>query len=93
MPLEKAAPGTEGFKKNIETEIAAGKPQKQAVAIAYRMSGERKDEGEPFALGPAPITRMTHPIERAMKAAQGLYMRSDAMETGRWDAVDCGEGE
>lgn len=36
MPLHKGAkPGTKGFKENIETEMRAGKPQKQAVAIAY----------------------------------------------------------
>lgn len=35
MPLEKAAVGTPGFSRNIATEIKAGKPQKQAVAIAY----------------------------------------------------------
>jgi hypothetical protein len=33
------------FKKNIETEMHAGKPQKQAVAIAYRMAGEHRAEG------------------------------------------------
>jgi hypothetical protein len=36
MPLIKGAkPGTKGFKKNIETEMKAGKPQRQSVAIAY----------------------------------------------------------
>jgi hypothetical protein len=36
MPLKKGAkPGSKGFKENIKTEIASGKPQKQAVAIAY----------------------------------------------------------
>jgi hypothetical protein len=36
MPLKKGTkPGSKGFKENIKTEIAAGKPQKQAVAIAY----------------------------------------------------------
>jgi hypothetical protein len=36
MPLNKGTkPGSKGFKENIKTEIAAGKPQKQAVAIAY----------------------------------------------------------
>ncbi len=36
MPLIKGAkPGTKGFKSNIRAEISAGKPQKQAVAIAY----------------------------------------------------------
>lgn len=43
MPLKKGAkPGTKGFKDNIKAEIAAGKPQKQAVAIAYSESGEKK---------------------------------------------------
>jgi hypothetical protein len=38
MPLKhgkNAQPGKPGFKQNIRTEIRAGKPQKQAVAIAY----------------------------------------------------------
>lgn len=30
------------FKQNIKTEIAAGKPQKQAVAIAYSEAGEKR---------------------------------------------------
>jgi hypothetical protein len=43
MPLKKGAkPGSKGFKDNIKTEMAAGKPQKQAVAIAYSESGEKK---------------------------------------------------
>jgi hypothetical protein len=36
MPLQKGAkPGSKGFGQNIKNEIQAGKPQKQAVAIAY----------------------------------------------------------
>lgn len=36
MPLEKGAkPGSEGFSKNVAAEVRAGKPAKQAVAIAY----------------------------------------------------------
>lgn len=43
MPLNKGAkPGSKGFKQNIKTEIAAGKPQKQAVAIAYSEAREGK---------------------------------------------------
>jgi hypothetical protein len=43
MPLKKGAkPGSPGFKSNIKAEIAAGKPQKQAVAIAYSESREGK---------------------------------------------------
>jgi len=34
MPLIKSTK-PEAFKKNIKTEIAAGKPVKQSVAIAY----------------------------------------------------------
>ncbi len=36
MPLKKGAkPGSKGFKDNIKAEISAGKPQNQAIAIAY----------------------------------------------------------
>jgi hypothetical protein len=47
MPLKKGAkPGSKGFKQNIKAEIAAGKPQKQAVAIAYSESrrGKKKNK-------------------------------------------------
>lgn len=43
MPLKKGAkPGSKGFKSNIKAEIGAGKPQKQAVAIAYSESRRGK---------------------------------------------------
>lgn len=36
MPLIKGAkPGSRGFQENIRTEVKAGKPVKQSVAIAY----------------------------------------------------------
>lgn len=44
MPLRKGK-SEKAFKANIRTEIAHGKPQKQAVAIAYavkRRSGKKK---------------------------------------------------
>jgi hypothetical protein len=43
MPL---VPGhsKEAFEENVKTEIAAGKPQKQAVAIAY--SEQRHDAND-----------------------------------------------
>jgi hypothetical protein len=34
MPLKKST-SKQAFTKNVKTEIAAGKPPKQAVAIAY----------------------------------------------------------
>jgi hypothetical protein len=39
MPLKKST-SKEAFKSNIKTEIAAGKPVKQAVAIAYSQKRE-----------------------------------------------------
>ena len=39
MPLIKSTK-KEAFKKNIETEVKAGKPVKQAVAIAYSKKRE-----------------------------------------------------
>ena len=44
MPLVKgkAAKSKKGFSENIKREMAAGKPQKQAVAIAYAESEEVK---------------------------------------------------
>jgi hypothetical protein len=43
MPLTKSASNA-AFKKNVKAEIAAGKPQKQAVAIAY--ATQRKAQGK-----------------------------------------------
>lgn len=46
MPLKKGAkPGSKGFKQNIRAEINAGKPQKQAVAIAYSVARRGKPKG------------------------------------------------
>jgi len=44
MPLVKGnkAKTKKGFSTNIKREIEAGKPQKQAVAIAYSEAGEKK---------------------------------------------------
>ena len=39
MPLVKSA-GKEAFRKNIKAEVKAGKPIKQAVAIAYSVKRE-----------------------------------------------------
>ena len=39
MPLMKST-SKSAFRKNIKAEIAAGKPQKQAVAIAYSVTRE-----------------------------------------------------
>lgn len=46
MPLKKSG-SKEAFRKNVKAEVEAGKPIKQAVAIAY--SVKRKAEGKPAA--------------------------------------------
>lgn len=48
MPLVKS-PSKEAFRKNVKAEIKAGKPQKQAVAIAY--SVKREAAKKPAARG------------------------------------------
>lgn len=53
MPLIKSK-SEKAFKKNIRTEIAAGKPQKQAVAIAYnvqRRANKAKGGNVSLAIG------------------------------------------
>ena len=39
MPLVKST-SSQAFRKNVKAEIAAGKPVKQAVAIAYNVKRE-----------------------------------------------------
>ena len=45
MPLDKSK-SPKAFQKNIRTEVAAGRPVKQAVAIAYAVAGKKKKMGE-----------------------------------------------
>jgi hypothetical protein len=45
MPLKKSA-SPKAFKSNIKTEVAAGKPVKQAVAIAYAEKREAEKKGK-----------------------------------------------
>jgi hypothetical protein len=46
MPLKKSK-SEKAFKSNVKAEIKAGKPQKQAVAIAYQVKrdAEHKRKG------------------------------------------------
>ena len=44
MPLVKSS-SKSAFRKNIKAEIKAGKPAKQAVAIAYNVQRKSKKNG------------------------------------------------
>lgn len=46
MPLTKS-PSKEAFKKNIRAEVKAGKPVKQAVAIAYSVKRAASHKSAP----------------------------------------------
>lgn len=41
MPLKKSS-GKKAFSQNVKAEIGAGKPQKQAVAIAYSVKRQEQ---------------------------------------------------
>ena len=45
MPLKKSA-SPKAFKQNIKTEVKAGKPVKQAVAISYAVKKEATKKGK-----------------------------------------------
>ena len=45
MPLKKST-SKPAFRQNIKAEMAAGKPQKQAVAIAYSVKREAAKKGK-----------------------------------------------
>ena len=45
MPLMKSS-SKQAFQKNVKTEVAAGKPPKQAVAIAYATKKAASKKGK-----------------------------------------------
>lgn len=65
MPLEHGA-SKEAFSKNVATEMEAGKPQKQAVAIAYSEKNRTAHDA----------------IDRLCSGVEALYSRMDSKFTG-----------
>lgn len=57
MPLIKSA-GRDAVSENINTEIKAGKPQKQAVAIALETADTAKRDRGVKVKGPAHLKEM-----------------------------------
>ena len=64
MPLMKST-SKKAFQKNVKTEIDAGKPPKQAVAIAY--STQREAGGRKAAVKGRPTNKTTPVTKRKMK--------------------------
>lgn len=70
MPLE-SGKSRAAFERNVKTEIAAGKPQKQAVAIAY--AKQRNDGlGEHESEDDKRFARINERLEQAAEALGGL---------------------
>ena len=68
MPLA-SGKSKEAFKQNIKTEISAGKPQKQAVAIAYAQ--QRRSDSD-ISMTPPNISHITDAIRSALKDSTPL---------------------
>ena len=64
MPLRKSAT-KKAFSENIRTEMAAGKPQDQAVAIAY--SVKREAQGRRASVKGRPANKTTKMPKRKTK--------------------------
>lgn len=64
MPLIKSK-SKKAFTRNVKTEIAAGKPPKQAVAIAY--ATQREAGGRKAAVKGRPANKTTPITKRKMK--------------------------
>jgi len=67
MPLIKSK-SEKAFKKNISTEVKAGKPVKQAVAIAYSVKRSSKKDG-------GGLWANIHAKQERIKKGSGEHMR------------------
>jgi hypothetical protein len=78
MPLE-SGKSREAFEHNVKTEIEAGKPQKQAVAIAY--SKQRGDAALDARMDK--LAKADAAVSEMRRMADWLGQRLDAFEKRR----------
>lgn len=82
MPLnEGAKPGSKEFSENVATEVKAGKPAKQAVAIAYSEARKDMSGGE--------FKKLTDLLDEFFKEeAQEPEHKNDDAEDGDASLID-----
>lgn len=91
MPLEKGS-SREAISKNVATEVEAGKPQKQAVAIAMRAAGKSRSDAGPVlweVIFSASTSQKSLPTRRAIRveAVTGVEAEEKAQSQlgkGNW---------
>ena len=77
MPLEKSST-KEALEKNIKKEIEAGKPPKQAEAIAYSEQREAKKVGDSVVQNPVQVqVKMFKTIDEKKEAVGRLVLLQD----------------
>jgi len=79
MPLIKST-SKQAFGENIKREIAAGKPQKQAVAIAYSEKRSAEHKGKTMKKATAPMKKASAPA-KATEMKPMMHEHKAKMET------------
>ena len=90
MPLNKSK-SQAAFQENVKTEIAAGKPPKQAVAIAYATKGEhhsdhsarRSEHYHQHVAEPIRSTRIGRGATRMTRAEQQINNLEESGESDK----------
>jgi hypothetical protein len=87
MPLESGPEGSSAFEHNIKTEIAAGKPRKQAVAIAYHKAGEKDADAPSGARSTTEMSELPALADRSDGDPHGIRAYMDSVRRGDGEAV------
>ena len=81
MPLIKSK-SPKAFKANIRTEMSAGKPEKQAVAIAYAVADKQKRKGKKISRSIKKDSHLTHTDEMASAYEKSVAHTKQDFHTG-----------